>query len=331
MGHKIVATNRVFAETRALIESHGVLVAPEGDEPLDRQALIAHARDADAIMAFMTDHIDADLIASSPRLKVIGAALKGYDNIDVEAASRAGLWVTIVPDLLTVPTAELAIALMLALGRHLAEADAAVRANGFAGWRPCFYGTGLAGGTVGLIGFGAVGRAIARRLAGFDCTVTVADPGEPPLPDGVHARSLPALLGESDWVVLAAPLTDATLGLIGRHELGLMKQGARLVNPARGSLVDEAAVADALDSGALAGYAADVFECEDWARSDRPSCIEPRLVAPGAPTVLSPHIGSAVIEARRAIERSAAESILAALRGGRPAGAVAEPRGVGTC
>jgi len=329
----VVASNRVFPETRALFAGAARLVAPEGDAPFDRARLLAELRGADALMAFMTDRVDAGLIADCPRLRVIGAALKGYDNIDIEAATRAGVWVSIVPDLLTAPTAELAIALMLALGRHVSQADAEIRAHGFRGWRPRLYGAGIEGATVGIVGYGAVGRAIARRLAGFGCRIVVCDPARVEAGEGaaVERVALAALLDASDWVVLAAPLTAATLGLIDAGALARMKPGARLVNPARGSLVDEDAVAAALASGRLAGYAADVFACEDWARPDRPASIPPALRAPGAPTVLTPHIGSAVVEARRGIERATAANILAALAGRRPADAVNEPARAVTC
>lgn len=322
---KIVATNRVFPETRALLPSGATLLAPDGDAPLSREAAMAAAADADALMAFMTDRIDAAFLAACPRLRIVGAALKGYDNIDLEAARDAGVWVTIVEDLLTGPTAELAIALMLTLGRRVLAADADMRRTGFEGWRPRYYGRGLAGETVGLLGYGAVGQAIARRLDGFGCRLLASDRTTPA--DGrVEAVGFDALLAESDWLVLALPLTSETTGVIDRAEMARLKPGAMLINPARGSLVNEAAVADALETGRLGGYAADVFECEDWARADRPAAIEPRLLAHDARTVLTPHIGSAVVGSRRAIEASALRSIMAALAGASPPpGAVAGP------
>lgn len=322
---KIVATNRIFPETQELLRHHAEVVISESDTPLDRQQILAAAHDADGLMAFMTDWIDADFLARCPRLRVVGAALKGYDNIDVEAATRAGVWVTIVPDLLTAPTAELAIGLMLALGRHLVAADRTMRTEPFVGWRPRFYGAGLAGSVVGLIGFGEVGRAIAVRLQGFDCKVLAYDPALLTTLDRdphVHNASLTTVLQTSDWVVLALPLVPETYHLIDADALAQMKPGAHLINPARGSLVDEEAVADAMESGHLAGYAADVFACEDWSRPDRPATISPRLIAMGSQTVLTPHLGSAVVAARRAIEQSAAESILAVLEDRDPPRAV---------
>jgi phosphonate dehydrogenase len=313
----IVVTNRIFAETAERLATVGTVVVNPSEEPWPRDELLRHASQAEAVMAFMTDRIDAAFLAACPKLKIIAAALKGYDNIDVAAAERAGVWVSIVPDLLTAPTAELAIALMLALGRHVLASDRRIRAEGFHGWRPTFYGRGLAGATVGIIGYGAVGRAIARRLSGFDCRILATDLAHTQ-DETADLAPFEQIIALSDYIVLALPLTSATKYILDRATIARMKPGALLVNPARGSLVDESAVADALASGRLAGYAADVFQCEDWAQADRPSAIDPRLIAPDAPTVLTSHIGSAVTEVRRAIEASAAESIVAALSGREP-------------
>ena len=324
---KIVITNRVFPETRALLEAHADIVVNPDETPWPPELLREHCRDAFGLMAFMTDSIDADFLAACPQLRVIGAALKGYDNIDIDACTRAGVTVTIVPDLLTVPTAELAIGLMLSLGRNIVAGDTAIRRDGFAGWRPALYGAGLDGATVGILGFGLVGQAIAERLVPFRCRILASDAAARPQGGNPHVTfaDMESVIAEADWLVLALPLTDATQHIIGRATVARMKPGSRIVNPARGSLVDEAAIADALETGHLAGYAADVFECEDWARPDRPLGIDPRLTAPGARTVLTPHIGSAVINVRRQIELSAAESIIAALSGKKPECAINNP------
>lgn len=299
----VVATNRVFPETRALFAGRAALIAPKGETPLFGADLHAAMADAQGIMAFMTDHLDTAFLARCPRLRVIGAALKGHDNIDLDAAGTAGVTVCIVPDLLTVPTAERAIGLMLALGPHVLAADRGIRAEGLAGWGDRTpYGTGIAGRTVGIVGQGAVGRAIAARLAGFECRVLTHDPGA-----GAEGTTLDALLRDPDRVVLAAPLIPGTRHMIDAAALSAMKPGASLVNPARGSLVDEEAVADALDSGRVAGYAADVFACEEASLPDRPPDTPARLTAGDARKVLTPHIGSAVVEARRAIERAAGD------------------------
>ncbi len=324
---KVVITNRVFPETRALLEAHADIVGNQGEEPWPAEDLMAHCREAFGLMAFMTDRIDEQFIAACPDLRIVGAALKGYDNIDVEACTRAGVSVTIVPDLLTTPTAELAIGLMLSLGRNILAGDAAIRRDGFAGWRPALYGSGIGGTTVGILGFGLVGRAIAERLAPFQCRILASDAAAGANGDSPHVAfgDMDSVIAEADWLVLALPLTEATQHIVDRSAIARMKPGARIVNPARGSLVDEAAIADALETGHLAGYAADVFECEDWARQGRPGEIEPRLLGNASRTVLTPHIGSAVINVRRDIELSAARSIVDALAGRRPLHAVNLP------
>jgi phosphonate dehydrogenase len=326
---KIVVTNPVFPETRALLEEHATVDVNAALEPWPHEEVRRRCRDATGLLAFMTDWIDADFLAACPKLRVIGAALKGFDNIDAEAATNAGVWVTIVPDLLTVPTAELTIGLMLSLGRNIVAGDQGIKKLGFHGWRAEPYGAGLAGATVGIIGFGLVGRAIAERLVGFRCRLlahdqSVSETEAKSWPD-VTMTNLEEVIANSDYIVLALPLTADTRHIVNSKTIAGMKPGARLVNPARGSLVDEAAVADAIARGQLSGYAADVFECEDWALEDRPARIDPRLTAPLAPTVFTPHIGSGVTDVRREIELSAARSILDVLKGRIPFGAVNAP------
>ena len=172
---KIVATNPVFPETRALLEECATVEVNPRLEPWTYEEARQKCRDAAGLLAFMTDRIDAKFLAACPHLRVIGAALKGSDNIDVQAATDAGIWLTIVPDLLTVPTAELAIGLMLSLGRNIVAGDRKIRKHGFHGWRAELYGAGIADSTVGIVGFGLVGRAIAERLTAFQCRLKAYD------------------------------------------------------------------------------------------------------------------------------------------------------------
>jgi phosphonate dehydrogenase len=304
---KILTTQRVFPETIDLLSPHAeVIVGPPSPE-------------ADALMVFMPDSLDEAFLSSCSKLKIVAAALKGYDNFDVEACTRLGIWFTIVPDLLTEPTAELALALMIGLSRNVMAGDRLIRSGGFQGWRPILYGTGLAGSTVGLIGFGAVGRALTRMLQGFSCRVQYFDPAV----DG--SAPLDTVLGSSDFVLPLLPLTAQTFRMLGRGALSRMKRGSYLINVSRGSIVDEDAVADAIESGHLAGYSADTFEMEDWARGDHPREISPRLLRLTDRTLFTPHLGSAVVSARREIERAAASNILQVLRGERPSGAINDP------
>lgn len=326
---KIVVTNPVFDETRDRLAALGDVLCNPGLEPWSREELLHHAQGADALMAFMTDCVDWAFLAQCPSLKIVAGALKGYDNLDDDACAARGVWLTIVPDLLTAPTAELAVALTLSLNRHLMAGDARVRSGGFAGWRAELYGIGLDGACVGIAGLGRVGIETARRLQGFGCRLCGFDsrePGEEQLTALKSAFvSREDLLERSDVLILALPLNDKTLHWVDAEALQRMKPGARLVNIGRGSVVDEQAVAAALMTGQLGGYAADVFEFEDWARGDRPRQVARALLELPDRTLLTPHLGSAVTAVRRAIEMAAVDNIEAVLMGRRPPDAVNEP------
>lgn len=321
---RIVVSNWVHDDVLARLAALGEVEANHTRMPWSRRELTERAASADALLAFMTDHVDADFLSACPQLKVIACALKGFDNFDVAACTAAGVWVTIVPDLLTNPTAELAVALALGLGRKLRDADALVRSGTFQGWRPILYGMGLDQSVVGIVGLGAVGRAIATRLSGFGCRLLGVDPREEP-PPGIVPSDLPSALADSDYLILAVPLAPDSVHLIGRDALKRVKSGALLVNVGRGSVVDEVAVADALENGTLGGYAADVFEMEDWARADRPARIEPRLLSHPR-TLFTPHLGSAVDRVRREIGLKAAADIVETLCGRAPRHAINQPR-----
>jgi len=327
-GHtpKIVVSNWVHPEVIELLTRFGRVIPNETRECLSAEELVHRCRNADGLMAFMPERIDDAFLAQCPHLRVVACALKGYDNFDVEACTRRGVWLTVVPDLLTAPTAELTIGLMIALARNVLSGDRLVRAGRFRGWRPVLYGRGIDGSTVGIIGAGAVGKAVARRLAGFRAKVLYTDTRSLAARQEEELRLRPAsrtdLLARSDFVILCLPLLPQTRHLVDRDFLQGMKPGALLINTARGSLVDEAAVADALESGMLGGYAADAFAMEDWALADRPNEITNRLLDASDKTVLTPHLGSAVDGVRRDITLQAASSLLAALRGEVPPGAV---------
>ncbi len=324
----VVITHKVHEEVLDFLGDHFEVVANQTAESLAPEEVLHRVSTADAMMAFMPDRVDADFLAACPKLKIIGAALKGYDNFDAAACEARGVWLSFVPDLLTVPTAELAIGLTVALTRKLMQADAKVRSGTFAGWRPEFYGLGICGSNVGIVGAGAIGQALARRLSGWGATLLYTDRTPVPAAEvryGIVWRSLEALLSEADIVILALPLTPDTIHVINGKALALMKEGAYLINPCRGSVVSEAAILKALMSGRLGGYATDVFELEDWARDDRPREISPGLLS-HPNTLFSSHIGSAVKKVRLEIELRAAENILQGLSGKRPMDAVNNPR-----
>lgn len=329
MKPKVVITHRVHLEVIEFLAGHCEIVPNTTVERLSREEILRRAQDADAIMTFMPDSVDADFLDACPRLRVVGCALKGYDNYDVNACTQRGIWITNVPDLLTIPTAELTIGLLIGLTRNVLAGDRFVRSGQFNGWRPTLYGAGLTGKTLGIIGMGAVGQAMATRLQGYEMNLLYADPR--PLDPALEARwrltrvDFGALLRESDFVVPMVPYRPETQHLINANALAAMKEGAFLINACRGSVVDEEAVSDAIESGKLAGYAADVFEMEEWARPDRPRTIPQRLLDDPARTLFTPHIGSAVDSVRLQIEMEAATNILQALSGEQPQGAINQP------
>lgn len=329
MKPRIVLTHKVHQEVLDFLGRDAELLTNQTANTLPAAEVLARASQADAMMAFMPDRVDEAFLSACPRLKIVGAALKGYDNFDVEACTRNGVWLSFVPDLLTVPTAELAIGLTIGLTRKILQGDARVRSGTFNGWRPELYGLGIEGSTVGIVGMGAIGRAMAARLNGWGARLLYTD-RQPATADmeanlGIKWSDLAGLLSQSDIVILALPLTPDTVHVINAETLTQVKPGTYLVNPCRGSVVNEVAVLSALESGHLAGYAADVFELEDWARTDRPREIARDLLA-HANTLFTPHIGSAVQKVRLAIEMRAAENILQALSGKRPMDAVNHPR-----
>lgn len=325
MPNKIVVPNWIETDIIERLQAVGDVVANTDPEPIARDALQDICRDATAMMGFMTECVDEAFLDACPDLQIVACALKGFDNFDVAACTRRGVLLTYVPDLLTEPTAELALGLMIAVARNMRAADAYVRSGQFAGWRPRFYGGSLQGARVGVIGAGAVGRETMRLLSGFRGTRLYFDRErlDPTTEKALAAQYAPLdeLIATSDFVVLALPLTPQTQHIVDKDFLKRMRAGAYLVNPARGSLVDEAAVAGALNSGHLAGYGADTFEMEDWHRPDRPRAVHPDILRSDR-TVLSPHIGSAVTEVRHQIAACAADSIIQALQGQRPAHAL---------
>ncbi|MEI7447403.1 MAG: NAD(P)-dependent oxidoreductase [Burkholderiales bacterium] len=323
---RILVTQRVHADVASRLAGLGELDLHEGPEPLDPHALAHRLAGATAMIGFMTDRIDRRALRHAARLRVVAAALKGWDGYDAAACAEAGAWLTIVPDLLTEPTAELAIGLSIALGRRVREGDARVRDGRFAGWRPVLYGSGLAGSTVAILGMGRVGRAIAARLAGFGCAAVlgVDRPGIA-MPEGIVPATLDDALARADRIFVALPLDGSTRHLVDASAIERSRHGTLWINVGRGSVVDEAAMAMALASGWAGGYAADVFGFEDASLEDRPRRIDPLLLAHPR-TVFTPHLGSAVTEVRRAIEHRAVDNVEAVLHGRVPPDAVNLPR-----
>jgi len=256
------------------------------------------------------DEIDASVIAAADRLKVIARYGVGFDRVDVAAATQRGIVVTNTPGANSAAVAELTIGLMLALARRICQANQAVRS----GQWPRISGVGLAGKTVGLVGFGSIGREVACRLSAFGCRVLVADPyvsAEVVSGCGAGPMSLDELLPVSDFVCLHAAATRVTTGMVNDSFLRKMKPGAFLVNTARGELIDEAALGHAIESGRLGGAALDCF------RKEPPGADHPLLRLPQV--IVTPHTGAHTDEAVNAMGRMALDACLAVLRGERPA------------
>ena len=281
------------------------------DTPYSPERLLEHARDAEALVTLLTDRVDDALLAHCPRLKVVANVAVGYDNIDVAAATRRGIVVTNTPGVLTDATADFAWALLLAIVRRVVEADAYVRAGRFTEWKMMeFHGGDLAGRTLGIAGFGRIGQAVARRGRGFGMNVLYTNTrrASAALEDELGARAVDkaTLLASSDVLSLHLPLTAATRHFVGAAEFATMKSDAYLINTARGPIVDEAALVDALRSGAIRGAGLDVFEREP---AVHPALFEMDNV------VLAPHIGSATRTARARMTELAVENLLAGLEG----------------
>jgi phosphonate dehydrogenase len=320
---KILVTQRIHEEVQQRLSAYGELDMNTSPDPWPQAEVMRRAAQATAIMGFMTDQIDTELLLAAPQLKIVACALKGFDNYNVPACTQAGVWVSIVPDLLTEPTAELAIGLAIGLARHVRQGDAYVRSGQFEGWRTHFYGMGLNGSVAAVVGLGQVGSAIVKKLSGFGCSrILGVDPDAKP--SGVEMVSLEAAMSQADFLFVAAPLVPTTHHLIGQKQMEQAKVGQLIINIGRGSVVDESAVTQALHKMQIGGYAADVFECEDWQLADRPRCISPELLALDN-TIFTPHIGSAVKSVRVAIEQSAADNIIAVLQGRAPPDAVNWP------
>jgi glyoxylate reductase len=258
------------------------------------------AEHAEGLLSLLTDRVDAELIEGSPDLRAIANYAVGYDNIDVEAAAARGVAVGNTPDVLTDATADLAFALLLAAARRLPQAIASVTSGDWVTWEPGQHlGYDVHGATLGIVGMGRIGRAVARRAEGFEMRVLSAGRG--------GSTTLLRLLEESDFVSLHCPLTPETRHLIDGAALSLMKPGAILVNTARGPIVDQRALAAALQDGSIAGAALDVTDPEPLAPDD------PLLRAPNL--IVAPHIGSATHSARERMTDLAVENLLAALDG----------------
>jgi glyoxylate reductase len=282
--------------------------------PPPRDVLLREVADIEGLLCLLTDRIDEELLAAAPRLKVVSQMAVGVDNIDVAACTRRSIPVGNTPGVLTETTADLAWALLMATARRIVEAEAYTRSGAWKTWEPMgLLGRDVHHATLGIIGLGAIGAAVARRARGFDMRIFYSSRRRKPELEAelsLEYREMDEVLKESDFVSLHCALTPETRHLIGPRELALMKPTAILINTTRGPVVDQAALAEALKAGTIAAAGLDVFEVEPVPLDD-PILALPNVVA-------LPHIGSASVATRGRMARMAADNLLAALAGRRP-------------
>ena len=313
---KVYVTRQLFDEAIEILEEHADVEVYEGvDDAIPRELLLEKVADVEGLLSLLTERIDAEVMDAAEGLKVISNYAVGYNNIDVAAATERGIYVTNTPGILTDTTADAAFALLMAAARRIPEADRHIRARGWIhAWGPrMFIGTDVHGKTLGILGMGRIGSAIAKRAKGFDMKVIYHDiyrreDLEEEL--GIAYKSREEVLREADFVSLHVPLTPETHHMIGAGELAAMKETAILINTSRGPVVDEEALYEALRDGAIAGAGLDVFE------------VEP--INPGSPLldldniVLTPHLASGSVETRTKMAVMAATNLVSVLQGKEP-------------
>jgi lactate dehydrogenase-like 2-hydroxyacid dehydrogenase len=312
---KIAVVPRLPPPVLQQIAQLGELLAPKPDAPLDRASIRDLMRNADAALLTAVDRVDAETIAACPDLKLICNIGVGYDNIDIAAARARGITVTNTPGAMDDAVADLVFGMILGAARRLTQADAFVRAGKWTPENFTAFGLGMdvCRKTLGIVGFGRIGRVIARRASGFEMRVLYVDSksAAPELEAELRAErtDLKRLLAESDFVVVQVPYGPSTHHLIGASQIAGMKPSAVLIHAGRGGVVDDAALATALRSGKIAAAAVDCFENEPK--------VDPALL--DCPNVLlTPHIGSATPDTRMSMVRMALANLVAALQGKTP-------------
>lgn len=313
---KIYVTRRIPDAGIKLLEGHEVDVY-EGSTPIPRKLLAEKVADAEALIPLLSDQIDAELMEAAPKLKVIANYAVGYDNVDIDAATKRGIVVTNTPDVLTDATAELAWALLFAAARRIGEAERFTRAGRFSGWGPMLLlGQGIRGKTLGVIGAGRIGTRFALGSRGFEMKVFYYDQERNETLEqelGAKKVDISYLMHEADFVSIHLPLTQETKHLIDAHQLFRMKPTAVLINTSRGPIVDEKALVAALRAGKLAVAGLDVYEREPDISAE---FFEMENV------VLAPHIGSATHGARSAMAELCAYAVLKVFGGEMPSNIV---------
>ncbi len=311
---KVLVTRRLLPPALSYLKENAAVEGGRAAAGMTREELISRLEDKDGLLCLLVDRIDRVVMDAAPRLRIIANCAVGIDNIDIAYARKKMIWVTNTPGVLTEATADLTWALILATARRIPPSDRFVRDKRFRGWElDLFLGREVNGKRLGIIGFGRIGRAVAKRALGFDMEVRYFDPHRlsPEEENARRAGYLPLdeLLATSDIVTIHASLSPETRHLISAEKLRLMKKESILINVARGPIVDEAALAEALRRGDLWGAGLDVYEREPE--------VHPRLLEL-ANVVLLPHIGSATDETRLRMAMTAARNLIQGIRGERP-------------
>jgi len=314
MKPRVLVTREVFDDVLEYLARHFDVTSNQSDNPFSPEALAEQLADKTGAMTVLTDRIDANLLKRCPQLKAVCNIAVGYNNIDLDACRAAGVMATNTPGVLDNATADFTWALILATARRLTEAEAWLRAGQWKGWKlKQFLGTDVCGATLGIIGMGRIGQAVARRARGFDMKVLyysrhrVSEDIEHTC--GATHATLDQVLAQSDIVTIHTPYSSATHHLIGGKELGRMKRTGILIHAARGGVVDDVALINALTSGGIAAAGLDVFENEPGFNPDFLSLKN---------VVLAPHIASSTERTRHRMAMLAAENLVAALTTGKP-------------
>src|ERR1700691_5638400 len=310
----VLVTKRIFPEAIEYLKEHCEVDYEENDDGLPSDQLVPRLRGKQAILANLTNKFTPEFIDSLDGLKIIANVAVGFDNIDAPAATRKGILVSNTPDVLTDTTADFAFALLLAAARRVVEGHYYVHSGQWTKWRvDLLLGQDIHHRTLGIFGMGRIGQAVARRAKGFSMRIVYHDTARAPEAVekelGLELVSAEQLLREADFVSLHVPLMAETRHLIGARELRMMKPTAILVNASRGPVVDEPALAEALEQRVIAGAGLDVYENEPR--------VNPLLLKLEN-VVLAPHIASASVDTRRKMSMMAAENAVAAIEGRRP-------------
>jgi glyoxylate reductase len=303
---KILVTRRVPQECLELLKPYFELEHYNKETAIPRKLLLKSVKDKDGLLCLLTDKVDSELLAAAPKLKAVSTFSVGYDHIDVPACKARGVAVTNTPGVLTESTADFTWALLMAAARRVVEGDAYMRGGKYKGWDPLMLlGTDVAGKTLGIIGFGRIGQAVAKRAGGFSMKILYYDTrrAAPSLEAELNAAFVPLdeLLRESDFVSVHTVLDEGTRHLIDDRAFGLMKKSAYLINAARGPIIDEKALVRALKSDKIRGAALDVYEWEPKMAPGLASCKN---------AVLAPHLASATLETRVKMGQMAASGLV---------------------